>query len=326
MPERCAETMIEPSSTGTAAIDRTTRSAGKHGAELRLLLVALIWGFDFVAQRQGVLGTGAFFFNAASFALGAVVLGVSRAFSPKSGAAAPARKAGILAGLALFGAMSFQSSGMATTGAGKAAFITSLYIVLVPLVGRLFGQRPRREIWLGCALAVVGLYFLCVHENLSFAKGDLLVLASALFWAFHILLVGRFASAVDAKGLAFWQFATCSVLSLALFLRLETVTLAQARSTFFPILYNGLISAGVAFSLQISGQKGTTASRAALLLSLEAVFATLGGTLLLDEHLGWRELLGSGLMLAGVVLSRKGSAAPARSEEDARISLESRPA
>jgi drug/metabolite transporter (DMT)-like permease len=272
-----------------------------------LLLVALIWGFDFVAQRQGVLGSGAFFFNAASFCLGAAVIGIRRCVSPKSGvSAASTRKAGILAGLALFAAMSFQSSGMATTGAGKAAFITSLYIVLVPVLGMLFGLRSRREIWIGCLFAVAGLYFLCVHEDLSLDRGDLLVLACALFWALQILLVDRFSSSVDKVGFALWQFLTCAALSVLAYLGTESVTLAQARSALFPILYNGIMTAGVAFSLQISGQSRTSAGRSALILSLETVFAAAGGWLLLHERFGLRELLGSALMLCGVVIARRG--------------------
>lgn len=299
--------MAWTSQNGETSAKRAPTSRPKGGAELRLLLVALIWGFDFVAQRQGVLGSSAFFFNAASFGLGAAVTGIrwwigSRSAKP----ARSARKAGILAGFALFLAMSFQSSGIATTGAGKAAFITSLYIVLVPVLGMLFGQRSRREIWIGCLFAVAGLYFLCVREDLSLEKGDLLVLACAVFWAAHILVVGRFASSVDETGFAFWQFLTCAALSLLFHLEFESVTPLQARSALFPILYNGLMSAGVAFSLQISGQSRTTAGRAALILSLETVFAALGGWLLLHEHFGLRESIGSGLMLAGVVVARKG--------------------
>jgi len=273
-------------------------------SELKLLLVALIWGIDFVAQRQGVLGTGPFFFNAASFALGALVLGVRRRLSPSSLPTAPARRAGILTGLALFGAMSFQSSGIAETGAGKAAFITSLYIVLVPLWLRLSGQRSGSGTWIGCGLSLVGLYFLCVQEGLSLAASDLLVLTCSLFWAAHILLVGRFASQVDENALSFWQFVTCASLSLGLSLSFETVGLGQVRDSLLPILYNGILSAGVAFSLQISGQGGTSSSRAALILSLETVFAALGGCLMLNERFGLREGIGSALMLSGVLASR----------------------
>jgi len=276
------------------------------GPEFKLLLVALIWGFDFVAQRQGVLGSGPFFFNAASFGLGALILGVRRRLSPSELPIAPARRAGILTGLVLFGAMSFQSAGLAHTGAGKAAFITCLYIVLVPLAMHLSGVRGGRWAWIGCGFSLMGLWFLCVQPGFTLAPGDLLVLACSVFWTAHILLVGRFAASVDQDALSFWQFATCTALSLGCSLGFESVGIGQVRDSLLPILYNGVLSAGVAYSLQISGQGGTSSSRAALILSLETVFAGLGGWFFLHERFGAREALGSLLMLAGVLASRLG--------------------
>ena len=278
-----------------------------RGAELRLLLVTLIWGFDFVAQKQGVLGSAAFFFNAASFGLGAIVVW-GRCFASRSLCVlhGPARKGGIWVGAALFLAVSFQCLGIAETGAGKTAFISSLYVVLVPLLGLFFGHRGRKEIWVGCALAVAGLYFLCVHEDLSWAPSDLLILIGALFWTAHITLVGYFAPRADDTGLAFWEFLTCSLLSFVVSFLFESVSLSQVRAALWPILYNGIISAGVAYSLQISGQNGIPANRAALLLSMETIFAAVAGWLVLGETFGFRELLGSALMFAGVIISRRG--------------------
>lgn len=281
--------------------------------ELKLLAVALIWGFDFVAQRQGVLGSGPFFFNAASFGLGALVLGVRRILSPSSLPSAPARRAGILTGLVLFGAISFQSAGLAHTGAGKAAFITCLYIVLVPVAMRVSGVRGGHGTWIGCALSVLGLWFLCVQPGFALAPSDLLVLACSVFWAAHILLVGRFASAVDQNALSFWQFVTCATLSLGCSVGTESIGIGQVWDSLLPILYNGVLSAGIAYSLQISGQGGTSSSRAALILSMETVFAAIGGCLFLNERFGPREALGSLLMLAGVLSSRLG--APVREKE-----------
>lgn len=285
--------------------------------EFKLLLVALIWGFDFVAQRQGVLGSGPFFFNAASFGLGAVILGVRRRIAPSGLAVAPARRAGILTGLVLFGAMSFQSAGLAHTGAGKAAFITCFYIVLVPLAMRFSGVRGGRGTWIGSAFSVVGLYFLCVQPGFALAPGDLLVLACSVFWTAHILLVGRFASTVDQNALSFWQFVTCAALSLGCSLGFESIGIGQVRDSLLPILYNGILSAGVAYSLQISGQGGTSSSRAALILSLETVFASVGGWLLLGERFGLREGLGSLLMLTGVLASRLGGSPSGSPPDDA---------
>jgi drug/metabolite transporter (DMT)-like permease len=271
--------------------------------ELELFLVAAIWGFDFVAQRQGVLRMGAFWFNAACFGLGTLVT-AARMLRREAFRETGALRAGILAGCALFLAISLQTIGMASTGAGKAAFITSLYLVLVPIASRLFGERIPRGVWLGCLLALAGLWLLCGHGGLSFSQGDLLVLASAFFWAAQILVVGHFAPTLKAAPLSFWQFLTCCALSLAAGLLFEDVSLGELRAAFFPILYNGLLSAGVAYSLQVAGQGGTTPSRAAILLSLETFFAAIGGVLLLDERLGAREIFGCLLMLLGTLASQ----------------------
>lgn len=288
------------------------------GAELRLLVVALIWGLDFVAQRQGVLDSGPFLFNAASFTLGTLVLLLRGGFTAVR-CDTRSRVAGVLAGIVLFLALSFQSRGMATTGAGKAAFITSLYIVLVPLGGRILGQRPGSSTWAGCALAATGLWFLCVRGDLSFTPGDLLVLACSLFWALHILLVARVGAGITSSGMAFWQFTTCATLSWVLSGTTENPSFAALREGFLPVLYNGILSAGVAYSLQITGQRGTTASRAALILSLETVFAAAGGAFLLHERFGGRELLGSLLMLFGVLASRLGKPVPETQAPEERV-------
>ena len=271
--------------------------------DVRLLMVALIWGFDFVAQRQGVQHVGAFFFNAACFGLGSLMMALRRLRNGHT-QSSNARLPGILTGVALFAAISLQTIGMVTTSAGKAAFITSLYLVLVPIGSRLFGTKICRNVWIGCLLALAGLYFLCAHGTLAFSFGDILVLVSAFFWTTQILTIDHFAPKVDGIDLAFWQFLSCALLSLVASLLFETTTIASARIALLPILYNGIISAGIAYSLQISGQGGTTASRAAILLSLETVFAAIGGWLLLGEHLGPRELFGCALMLAGTLISQ----------------------
>lgn len=297
--------MSEPIGSGQTVARDGGRWRLVSVGEFQLLLVALIWGVEFVAQRRGVLDSSPFFFNAASFAVGAFALGARRLMVravPFRAGSGP----GMLAGCALFAAMSLQSLGIGEAGAGKAAFITSLYVVLVPLGGLLLGQRLRAEVWGGVLLSLGGLWFLCVGRNMTLRPGDLLVLGCALFWATHILVVGRFASDVDRDAFSFWQFATCTVLSLAACLLLESPTFAQARAAALPVAYTGILSAGVAFSLQIAGQRRTAPSRAALLLSLETVVAAAGGWMLLGERFGARELLGSGLMLGGVVLSKLG--------------------
>jgi drug/metabolite transporter (DMT)-like permease len=274
-------------------------------AEGCLLLVALIWGIDFVAQRQGVLQTSPLFFNAASFGIGALILGVRYAVSRDRRTSRTATlKAGILTGVVLFIAMALQSGGIATTSTGKTAFITSLYILFVPVISLALGTPVRRETWFGCLIAVAGLYLLCVKGPLVFAHGDLLVLGCALFWAIQILLIGHYSPQVDGAGFVFWQFATCSLASLGLSLAAESVDIRQARAAWLPILFNGLFSSGIAYPLQIYGQRWVTTSRASLFLSLETVFAALGGWLLLHEKMGGREILGGALMFAGILVAR----------------------
>lgn len=297
----------------SASDHRPVRSArpllrAASAPELQLLLVALIWGLEFVVQRQGVLGAGPFRFNAASFGLGTLVLGVRRLFSRNEtvGDERLSRRGGILAGLALFGAMSLQSGGIGESGAGKTAFITSLYIVLVPLAGLFAGRRAARATWIGCGLSLVGLWLLCVGSDLSLRASDLFVLASTVFWSAHILLVDRFASRSRASSMAFWQFATCALLSLSASLVFEAGPVPGLGAVIVPVLYNGILSAGVAFSLQIVAQSRLKPARAALILSLETLFAALGGWILLHEHFGGRELVGGAFMLAGVLASRRG--------------------
>jgi len=298
--------MSEPI-TGNPAARAGTR-AGDHAvssAELRLLAVALIWGFDFVAQRQGVLASSAFFFNAASFFLGASVHAVRHHWTKSVDRPPPSgRLPGIVTGVVLFAAMSFQTSGMATTGAGKSAFITSLYLVLVPMVGALSGERIRSTVLVGGLVALAGIYLLCVPQNLECTPGDLLVLSSAAFWTAHIVLVGRFAADVSQTGFAQWQFLTCGFLSLVATIAFESVSVAQIRDSLWPIFFNGFLSAGLAYSLQISGQSGVSSSRAAILLSLETLFAAIGGFLILHERFDTRGIAGGALMVAGTLISR----------------------
>jgi len=274
--------------------------------ELQLLLVAVIWGFAFVAQRQSMRCVGAFFFNAVRFSLGALVLVPWMRLHLSAAETPSAIRPGILAGAVLFVATSFQTVGLATTGAGKAAFVTCLYLILVPLGSRLFGEKIRWNVWCGCLLALFGLYFLCLRGSLHVSTGDALVLIGAFFWSLQILLVGRSATRVDGVRFAFWQFLSCAFLSLVSTLLFETTTLAGAHAALLSIIYGGILSVGVAYTLQVTGQAGTTASRAAILLSLETVFATIGGWLLLGERLGLRELGGCALMFAGTTLSQLG--------------------
>lgn len=287
-----------------------------------LLLTAAIWGFAFVAQRVGMGFVGPFTFNGVRFALGAASLvpllllrrpTARREQTPATAQAAgqPAPRGapallgyGAAAGAILFLAASLQQIGIVTTTAGKAGFITGLYVVLVPIGGLLWGQKAGRGRWVGAALAVAGLYLLSVTGSFTVARGDLLVLTSALFWAAHVQLIGWVSPQVDSLLLAAVQFAVCSVLSLAAAALTETISLRAILAAAPAILYGGLGSVGVAYTLQVIVQKTAHPAHAAILLSLEGVFAVLGGSLLLGESLSARGLAGCGLMLAGMLASQ----------------------
>jgi drug/metabolite transporter (DMT)-like permease len=192
-------------------------------------------------------------------------------------------------------------------GSGKAGFITGLYVVLVPLTGLLWGQRAGAGRWIGAVVAVVGLFLLSVGESLTVDRGDLLVLLSAVFWTAHVQLLGWLSPRVDPLELSAVQFFLCSLLSLAVAAVAEPFVLSATLKAASPILYGGVGSVGVAYTLQVVAQKNAHPAHAAILLSLESVFAVLGGWVLLGERLGARGLLGCGLMLAGMLISQASS-------------------
>lgn len=274
-----------------------------------LLLTALIWGFAFVAQRLGMEFVGPFTFNGARFALGCLVLlplilrrRVEVERVPEGGPGV--FRGGALAGLALFAGASLQQVGLVYTTAGNAGFITGLYVVIVPLLGLLFGQRTHAGAWAGAALAALGMYLLSVTGSFTVAPGDLLELAGAVVWAGHVLIIGWLSPRTDPTRLAFTQFAVCSALSLATALLAEPVSLAGLSRAALPILYGGVFSAGIAYTLQVVAQRHAHPAHASILMSLEAVFAAMGGWLVLGERLAPRGLLGCALMLAGMLLSQ----------------------
>lgn len=280
-------------------------------ATLILLAAAAIWGLAFVAQRVGMDHLGPYTFNAIRFALGGLSLlpliwyyrRQPQSQTPQSSSRL-LLYSGALAGTILFIAASFQQVGIMYTTAGKAAFITCLYIVLVPLFGLLMKRKIARLTWLGCCLSLVGLYLLSIKEDFSIGYGDLLELIGALFWTLHILLIDHISRRVDTLKLALLQFLTCSLLSGLTALWIESATIGAVFAAAIPLLYGGVGSVGVAYTLQIVGQKQVSPAHAALTLSLETVFAAIGGFLILNEILGSRELAGCALMLAGMVLSQ----------------------
>lgn len=286
---------------------------GTIKADILLLITAMIWGFAFVAQRVGMDYVGPFTFNGIRFALGSlsllpliVILGrrSPRAAGPQlEERRISVFKGGLLAGGALFAGASLQQAGLVYTTAANGGFITGLYVVIVPLLGLFWRQRPHAGTWFGAALAAVGLYFLSINDELTIAFGDLLVLIGAFFWAGHVLLIGWLAPRTDSLKLAAVQFAVCSFMSMATAFAVEQVSLQTISMAAIPLLYGGLCSVGIAYTLQVVAQREAHPAHSAIILSLEGVFAAIGGWLLLGELLTMRSLLGCMLMLAGMLLS-----------------------
>lgn len=286
-------------------------------ADLSLLLVAAIWGSAFVAQRLGMAQVGPFAFNAVRFAVGGLVLLPvhwvrSRAvedmrFWPKERGAGDLRGGAIL-GLLLFAGASFQQIGLIHTTAGKGGFITGLYIVIVPLLLALvWRERVAWSSWLGAGVAVVGLFLLSIEagpQKMQLAPGDGWVLGGALMWALHVIAIGQVAPKQDPLRLAIIQYIVCAALSLPVALILEPGAWAGVFLAAPAILYTGVLSTGLAYTGQVFAQRHTTPTHAALILSLEAVFAALAGGLFLSETLATQQLVGCGLMLAGMLLAQ----------------------
>ena len=280
---------------------------------LLLLLGSVIWGAAFVAQRVGMDHLGPFSFNGIRMLLAGIVLIPVAAFidRKKEPGVRPdpkdQRKAGLLCGVLLFVASSLQQMGLVTTSAGKAGFITALYVVLVPMAAwLLFRKNPGRVIWLGVVLAVFALWLLCMPAGGGFALqgGDLLVLGCAVAFTGQILCVDYYAPKVSGVKLARDEFLVTGMLSLLIAVFTETITWTGIREALIPILYAGLMSGAVAYTLQIIGQRDTDPTVASLIMCLESVFATLSGALILGEKMTVRETVGCVLMFVAVVLAQ----------------------
>ena len=271
-----------------------------------LVLAAVIWGFAFVAQREGMEHVGPFLFNAVRFVLGAIALLPFLFFGGKTGRTGRRGFAGryVLAGTVLFVAASLQQWGLVYTTAGKAGFITGLYLVIIPLFGLLMGKRVRFPVWAAVLVSVGGLYLLTVRGVTQIGAGDLLVLARAFGWAAHVHIVGWLARRSDPIVVASSQFAVCGALSLGVAVFVEPITIRGLHEAWIPIAYAGILSTAGAYTLQVIGQRWVEPAPAGVILSLETVFAALGGWLILGESMTLRMLLGSGMMLLGILLSQ----------------------
>jgi drug/metabolite transporter (DMT)-like permease len=278
-----------------------------RGAIVMLWLTAAIWGFAFVAQRAGMEFIGPFTFNGIRFLLGSASL-LPLIFwmkykqetpVPKSGNIV---KGGLLAGIVLFIGASLQQAGMVYTEAGKAGFITGFYVILVPLIGVFIGQHITKLLWAGALVALAGLYLLTINGPFVLQKGDLLILLSAFFWAIHVQLINKLVDTHAALPLSAFQFAVCGILSFATGFIFETITIDSILLAIWPLLYGGLMSVGIAYTLQVVAQQHVHPAYASIILSFETVFAVIGGWLLLGELLSLRNIAGCILMLTGIVV------------------------
>ncbi|MDR8726720.1 DMT family transporter [Burkholderia pseudomultivorans] len=277
-------------------------------ANLLMLAAAAIWGSAFVAQRLSLDVIGPFLFTGLRFLLGALVLIPLLNYN----AAARAQLAAIrrepallLPGLALGGllavSISLQQIGLQYTRIANAGFISSLYVVIVPLMGMFARHRIGAGTWFGALLAAVGLYFLSIDEHFSVLYGDWFQLAGAIIIAGHVMAVGHLAKRHDPLVLAFMQFVVCGAVCLAIGLAVEPISVAMLRGALPTLLYGGLLSVGVAYTLQVVAQRHAAPAHAAVIFSMEGVFAAIAGWAALGETLTTRALVGCALMLAGLL-------------------------
>jgi len=278
---------------------------------LMLLAASFFWGTTFVAQILGMEGLGPYTYAAARFALGVLFIGAlwflyrdKRAEQRRAGTFRSGFRAGIPVGLAMFVGVTLQQVALLYTTAGKTAFITTVYIVLVPLAAVLLGQRVRAVQWGGAVLAFAGVYFLSAHGETTINTGDLLVLICSFFWMAQILLIDRYARAVDAIELCFMQMIICTIGSAVLAAIYESFAWSDIWGAAVPILYAGLFSCGVAYTCQILGQAYVEPTQAAILMSTEAIFAAVAGWIVLGETMSGVQLLGCALLLGGALMAQ----------------------
>ena len=283
---------------------------------LLLLLGAVIWGAAFAAQRAGMDHVGPFTFSGVRMLLAGIVMIPASMLSRRKAGPVTAevqkkqRRGGLICGLLLFFATSLQQIGLVYTSAGKAGFITALYVVLVPVAGWVFlRKQPGKMIWAGVGLAVIALYLLCVPaEGFQIEKGDALLLGCAVCFTGQILCVDYYAPQVDGLTLARDEFLITGALSMIIAVFTEEIRMDGILEAAFPIIYSGILSGAVGYSLQIIGQRDVNPTVASLVMCLEAVFAVLTGAIMLGERMTGREIAGCVLMFCAVILAQLSAA------------------
>lgn len=280
---------------------------------LMLLLTAFIWGTAFVAQSVGADFVGPFTFICVRSVLGGLVLLPVIFVLDKTGIThKPETKAdkktlaigGICCGAALAVASVVQQMGVERTTVGKAGFITALYILIVPMIGLFLKKKVGKLVWIGVGLALVGMYLLCITESFTIGFGDLLVLICSFCYSIHIMVIDYFSPKADGVRLSCIQFFTAAVISGIFMLLFETPSLSGLMGAAFPIAYAGIMSSGVAYTLQVVAQKDTDPTVASMLMSLESVFALLAGWVLLNQALSVKEMCGAVLVFCAIILAQ----------------------
>lgn len=282
-------------------------------ANVLLFIASGIWGVAFIMQRMATEYIGTYTFNALRFFIGALsmlpLLLILRKKPSRGADSVPLKKTiipGLILGCVLFTAAALQQMGLYTTTAGKAGFITDLYIVLVPIAEVLFGRKLNKIIWVCAAMSAVGLYLLSVTEHFTISTGDLFEFAGAFVWTAHILLIDRYSKKANPLRLSFMQYLTSAVLSLFVALFLENISIPAISHVIFPVLYSGVFSVGIAFTLQIAGQRYSKPAHASIIFSMESVFACLAGILVLHESLNARGYIGCALMICAMIMTQIG--------------------
>ena len=282
------------------------------------ILAAFIWGTAFVAQDLCADSIGTFAFNATRYFVAVLALLVVIAISDRAKKNKPALTAeekkaankqlwlgGLCCGVALAIASNFQQAGLvAGTDAGKAGFITALYVVLVPVFGLFFKRKVSLPVWIAVVCSVVALYLLCIKGDFSLAAGDLLILVCAVCFAVHILVIDHFTAYCDGVKLSCLQFLFAGIISAVCMFLFETVDFAAIWSCILPLLYVGIFSCGVGYTLQILAQKDSNPTVVTILLSLESVFAVIAGAIVLHQQMTAREYIGCVVMFVAVILAQ----------------------
>ena len=269
-----------------------------------LFTAALIWGFAFAAQSAGMDYIGPFAFSAIRSLLGACALIPVIFVFDRHCSNHLWIKGGICCGLCLSVAMTLQQIGLVSTSAGKSGFLTALYILFVPILGTLLHKKIGRHAKIGVALALAGFYFLCLKEGMSIAYGDTVLIASAIVFALHILVIDHFSPLTSGIRMSMVQFFVAGLVNLVLMFLFETVTFEAVKSAAVPIAYAGIMSSAVGYTFQMLGQKHTKPTQAALVMSLESVFSVLAGWIVLNEVLSFKELFGCALIFAAICIAQ----------------------